>query len=372
MLTRPLLIRTVRLSSTLGSRTLGLLLSFTFALGAATGCAAGRTSELTKPKDTFVASSASLEEVERTESQSPTAASFNTDNSPVEAASASAASDSSAVSIHHKRKASLSASADPMVDTIEPATLMSVNVQGLEVGMLYSEARTRLLEQGWIPHTFATNGAIADWNDSSIQQMSELGFAEVKACSGTGAGLCSFEFVFGQDRAAENGAVLSVSASRGGQSETGEPTLWSWGMRNSVNTIYENQFFDKAIYGQLRAEGFCPDAGRCENQKYAFKDVLLWSALGDFGTTKVSIFPRYTGKSLSRDEALAYARMLDVDNVIDFDDRRLSRFDSSETYYEFGTPQENIADGRGGVTLVQLSYQENGTLSEISFKNVVF
>lgn len=255
-------------------------------------------------------------------------------------------------------------------ETIKPTTITELYTQGLEVGMPYGKAKAKLMEQGWLPHTFATNGAIADWTNPNVEQMTNLGFAEVTDCSR--AGNCSFEFVYGPDRAAEDGVILSVLTSSSEQSENEEPALSSWGMQNSVITNYEDQAFDEATYQQLQADGFCQSVGFCENQKYAFEDVLLWSAVGGFGTTKVSIFPRYAGQGLSEEAALAYARTLDVDNVIDFDDRRESSFDNSVTYYEFGTPQENIADGRGGVTLVQFQYQEDGALSEISFENVVF
>ncbi|MEL6352302.1 MAG: hypothetical protein AAFR58_11080 [Cyanobacteria bacterium J06627_28] len=257
-------------------------------------------------------------------------------------------------------------------DTIEPTTLMSLYAQGLAVGMPYREARIKLIDQGWLPHTPATNSPVSDWSDASVLRMGEAGFPEVKTCSGRGPGVCKFEFVLGLDRSADNGAVLSVLTTPESSTDPTNPGLLSWGMQNEVNTTYADQPLDAATFEQLRAEGFCQGVGRCPDEKYAFSNVLLWSASGEFGSTRVSIFPRYTGSSLSQAEALVFARMLDADNTIDFEDRRTSNVDNSESYYEFGTPQIGIAEGRGGVSRVRLSYQEDGDLSEIAFESIVF
>ena len=86
----------------------------------------------------------------------------------------------------------------------------------LRQGMPYAEAREILLDAGWQAQVFSANQE----QDGVMAYLIELGYPEVTACSGTGLGLCAFEFV---DAA---GHKLSVSTANNRRGE--EPTLFRW------------------------------------------------------------------------------------------------------------------------------------------------
>ena len=62
---------------------------------------------------------------------------------------------------------------------------------GLQEGMPYQKAREILIQKGWQPHLL---GDAPNLNDISVRELFELGYQEVKDCSGTGLGPCRFEF----------------------------------------------------------------------------------------------------------------------------------------------------------------------------------
>jgi hypothetical protein len=70
-----------------------------------------------------------------------------------------------------------------------------VAVKRIQQGMPYSKARKILIQQGWQPNLPASNGDIPDMEDTQIKNAYALGYGEVKVCSGTGLGLCRFEFI---------------------------------------------------------------------------------------------------------------------------------------------------------------------------------
>ncbi|MGD1905664.1 MAG: hypothetical protein ACFB0C_06675 [Leptolyngbyaceae cyanobacterium] len=77
---------------------------------------------------------------------------------------------------------------------------------GLVEGMPYGEARSRLLETGWVPRN-----APLDHYTGLEQDMYDRGYTEVQGCSGTG--LCRFEFVFQAPNAlASNEALIVVTS----------------------------------------------------------------------------------------------------------------------------------------------------------------
>jgi hypothetical protein len=97
---------------------------------------------------------------------------------------------------------------------------------GLQEGMPYQKAREVLIQKGWQPHLL---GDAPNLNDTSVRELFELGYQEVKDCSGTGLGPCRFEFT----NAA--GELLSVSAITGGASNR-ERQVWRWDNQQNSST----------------------------------------------------------------------------------------------------------------------------------------
>ncbi|MBL1177281.1 hypothetical protein [Pantanalinema sp. GBBB05] len=89
---------------------------------------------------------------------------------------------------------------------------------GLHENMLYREARSRLIQQGWQPNV---QGDPPNLNDASVRELVDLGYEEVKDCSGTGLGPCRFEFT----NAA--GELLVVSAITKG-ARNRDRVVWRW------------------------------------------------------------------------------------------------------------------------------------------------
>ena len=254
-------------------------------------------------------------------------------------------------------------------DTIEPATLSTVALSGLadEKGKAYGEVRQLLMQRGWVPHTFAeTNGTPSDANDSRVQAMEALGYGEVKACAGTEQGLCRFEFVY-ENRTAENGPVLVVTTAAAADSSQA-PTFWDYALEPVSDLSYIDRPFDPTLLTQLRNErGFCLGVGRCDAVQFMLKDALLVAGSGDFGSIKVSLFPNIP---LSKADALAYARILDTDGVIDFGSSETKGTPNTETYYEAGLPPGGITE-QGGVTFLRLELLPSGEVTEISLTTLV-
>ena len=102
---------------------------------------------------------------------------------------------------------------------------------GLQEGMLYVEAREVLIEQGWEPHT---QGAEPNLNDATVSELFDLGYEEVKDCSGTGVGPCRFEFMN------EAGALLVVSTAKMGASSNQDRVIWSWFIEESIDATQQD------------------------------------------------------------------------------------------------------------------------------------
>ena len=102
---------------------------------------------------------------------------------------------------------------------------------GLREGMLYTEARERLLEQGWEPHT---EGAEPNLNDAAVSELFDLGYEEVKDCSGTGVGPCRFEFM---NEAEE---LLVVSTAKMGASSNQDRVVWSWFIEERIDATQQD------------------------------------------------------------------------------------------------------------------------------------
>ncbi|WP_332984763.1 hypothetical protein [Microcoleus sp. A003_D6] len=80
----------------------------------------------------------------------------------------------------------------------------------LQQGMPYKDARQILIQQGWHP---SLQGQ-PNLRDSSVKELFDLGYKEIKDCSGTGEGPCRFEFINQQ------GELLVIVATTRGSENT--------------------------------------------------------------------------------------------------------------------------------------------------------
>jgi hypothetical protein len=108
---------------------------------------------------------------------------------------------------------------NPPINSEKSAT--AGEVVGIQQGMPYKEARKILLQQGWQANLPVSNGQLPNLENAAIKVAFELGFEEIKDCSGTGLGLCRFEFIN------YKGKQLVVSATTA-RSDKGELTVWRW------------------------------------------------------------------------------------------------------------------------------------------------
>lgn len=80
----------------------------------------------------------------------------------------------------------------------------------LQQGMPYKEARQILIQQQWQP---SLQGQ-PNLRDRSVKELFDLGYKEIKDCSGTGEGPCRFEFINKQ------GELLVIVATTRGSENT--------------------------------------------------------------------------------------------------------------------------------------------------------
>jgi hypothetical protein len=80
----------------------------------------------------------------------------------------------------------------------------------LQQGMPYKEARQILIQQQWQP---SLQGQ-PNLRDRSVKELFDLGYKEIKECSGTGEGPCRFEFINKQ------GELLVIVATTRGSENT--------------------------------------------------------------------------------------------------------------------------------------------------------
>ena len=62
----------------------------------------------------------------------------------------------------------------------------------LKKGMPYEAARRILIKKGWQPNL---QGTPRNLENRSVKELFDLGYEEIKDCSGTGEGPCRFEFI---------------------------------------------------------------------------------------------------------------------------------------------------------------------------------
>ena len=239
---------------------------------------------------------------------------------------------------------------------------LSVTTKDIKAGSPYSDARTAFTNRGWIAHTQATTGPEYDWNNATLEEMRSLGYPEFYDCVGN---ICSAQFVY-QDRTLENGPILTVSADISGDTA---PTITDWAIKDTADATYVQRTFDAALFEQIQTEqSFCVSVGRCNFDRYILADALLLSGTYGFGSTKVSLIPRVP---VSTATAIAYAKALDTERVIDFDASRFSPEKNAEIYSEAGLPSQNIAATSASLTQVSLVQTPEGKVSEISFELIV-
>jgi hypothetical protein len=86
---------------------------------------------------------------------------------------------------------------------------------GLEEKMFYVTARQKLIAQGWLPQV----GTRPNLRNQTVKALFDKGFEEIKDCSGTGLGLCRFEW------SNPTGDVLIVAAGTG---SNGDRIVTNW------------------------------------------------------------------------------------------------------------------------------------------------
>jgi len=94
---------------------------------------------------------------------------------------------------------------------------------------------------------------------------------------------------------------------------------------------------------------------------------LLIGGSYDFGTIKTTLILE---RPVSKEEAIAYAKILDAEGAIDFDNAKVVREKNTQSY----TQQDELAEGAeapGSATMVKLVLTESGKVSEISFSILV-
>lgn len=94
-------------------------------------------------------------------------------------------------------------------------------------GMAYKDARKLFIKKGWQPNL---QGTPRNLRNRSVKELFDLGYEEVKDCSGTGEGLCRFEFIN------RRGEVLIVVASTMGSKSTTELLVRNWWIEKTTNT----------------------------------------------------------------------------------------------------------------------------------------
>ena len=238
---------------------------------------------------------------------------------------------------------------------------LSATTNELIQGMAYVEARTLLINRGWIPHTQSTTGPEYNWNNPDVEDMQARGFDEIHDCVNS---TCEAQFVY-EDRLLENGSILAVSAEILGHI----PIVADWSIEDNANKTYAQRNFNAALFSQLQAEAsFCLNAAQCSLDRYILNDALLLSGTYGFGSTRISLIPT---EPVSQVTALAYARALDTQRLIDFESSRFYEDINAEVYQEAGLPAQNVAETQGSVTQVKLLQTDSGKVSEIAFENIV-
>lgn len=95
----------------------------------------------------------------------------------------------------------------------------------LQQGMPYKDARQILIQQQWQPSLHGQ----PNLRDRSVKELFDLGYKEIKDCSGTGEGPCRFEFINQQ------GELLVIVATTRG-SENTKRFVRNWWIEKKTNS----------------------------------------------------------------------------------------------------------------------------------------
>jgi hypothetical protein len=115
-------------------------------------------------------------------------------------------------------------------ETIQASTQNASNDPdqlGLQENMPYEKARNLLIQQGWQPNL---QGDPPNLNDTTVRELFDLGYKEVKDCAGTGLGPCLFEFTN------EAGEQLNVSTIQNGSGNNRERFVWHWDLETNSDS----------------------------------------------------------------------------------------------------------------------------------------
>lgn len=156
-----------------------------------------------------------------------------------------------------------------------PSEAISANApeeMPLEKDMAYREARQLLTQQGWRPNS---QGESPNLRDSSVKELFELGYEEIKDCSGTGEGPCLFEFIN------DKGELLVVVATtRGG--ENAKRFVKSWWIDQKTNITQQSS--SNKITAGLYWLGGTDQGLEVEGKRYRYYDeggTKPWKSISD-------------------------------------------------------------------------------------------
>ncbi len=143
-----------------------------------------------------------------------------------------------------------------------------------------------------------------------------------------------------------------------------------------ADATYSEQNFSDRLYAEiLETDSYCLSTGTCGDVRYLFKDMLLVSTVGDFGSTETSLIPY---QRISKSQALSYAQILDIDSMIDFENDALMEegesqgpFSVTETYFEADLSADGAAYELASARMVQIVSDQNGVF-EVSYRVEVF
>ncbi|MEM6836387.1 MAG: hypothetical protein AAF609_05995 [Cyanobacteria bacterium P01_C01_bin.120] len=248
---------------------------------------------------------------------------------------------------------------------------------------------------GWIPYTPA-EGAVPDFNDPTVRDLHARGFEEVETCSGTGQGFCAFFFMH-VNQIDFPEVMLQITTTPAMGDRDGDHNFYSWNIHDyepaavrsaakgdspnyaylEANATYENQVFSAALYAEVwEQEQACVLVGDCANSRYLFEDVLLTFSTGEFGATTMAVTPH---ASVAREQALAYAQMLDLEQEIDFTDSILvDNYEGGELPPEGVSMTESFfttvppAAEDASTKMVRLISRPDEDISLIEFEIVIF
>lgn len=275
----------------------------------------------------------------------------------------------------------------------------------LQPGTPYGLVRSRLIEEGWEPNMLST-GVDAYSRDSILKTMWGLGFDEATGCSGTGQGFCSFGFMYPGDGRGDRVGLRITTTPYMGPKIHQEPRLYALGEIYRFNirdlrtpsgsdpkevaearqrfhlleadATYQDRNFRGLLYEAIcQRESSDVGIGNCGAGRHLFRDALLVVSNDGTNLSEVSLTFH---EPISHMMALAYALMLDTEDVIDFEKSVVAENNESnipetaftETFLEGSSPA-GITPDLNSVTSMQLfSPEPNRQISKILLTTIRF